>query len=532
VGFVLLVACANVANLLLARALGREKEMAIRAAFGAGRGRIVRQLLTESLVLGLCGGAVGVLLAAWSLRGIHAFGVSSLPRLGEIAIDGRALLFTFVVAVTTGVLFGLVPALRVSRVDLNSALKEAGRGASGAGAVWGRGGRTRKLLVVSELAASVMLLIGAGLLIRSFANLQAVHLGFAPRNVLSFELTMSGGRYNDRQAVLATYRQLWDRLDRLPGAVASGGITAFPLTQSAAWTPITIEGRTMLPGEKFVNADERVTGWRYFEAMRIPLRAGRFFDEQDTLENPRVAIIDERLAHEYFPAQDPIGQRMTAGGPGPDARWLTIVGVVGRVKHDSLDSDPRIAFYVPQTQVPSRAMTVIVRSGGEPAALASGVRQAVRALDPDLPLYRVRTVDEIVNRSLARRRFSMLLLTMFAAFALALASVGVYGVLACLVSQGSREIGIRVALGATRGRILGLILRRGFVLAASGVALGLGGAFVLTRFMRGLLFGIPATDWLTFAATSAVLVLVALAASYIPARRAARVDPIVTLRCE
>jgi len=417
-------------------------------------------------------------------------------------------------------------------VDLNAALKEAGRGSAGAGAVWGRGRRTRKLLVVSELAVSVMLLIGAGLLIRSFASLQAVHPGFTPRNVLSFELTMSGRKYNDRQAVLAAYRQLWDRLDTLPGAVAAGGITAFPLTQSAAWTPITIEGRTMLPGEKFINADMRTTGWRYFQAMRIPLRAGRFFNEQDTTDSPRVAIIDERLAREYFPGQDPIGRRMTAGGPGPNAPWLTIVGVVGRVKHDSLDSDPRIAFYVPHTQFPSRAMTVIVQSGGEPTALASSVRKVVRGLDPDLPLYRVRAVDEIVDQSLSRRRFSMLLLTVFAGFALALASVGIYGVLAYLVSQGSREIGIRVALGATRGRILGLILRQGFVLAVSGVAVGLAGAFALTRFMRSLLFGIAPTDWLTFAATPALLVLVALGASYIPARRAARVDPIVTLRCE
>jgi predicted permease len=313
---------------------------------------------------------------------------------------------------------------------------------------------------------------------------------------------------------------------------ASGGISAFPLTQSASWTPITIEGRTPPPGEKFINADERVVAWRYFEAMRIPLEAGRFFNEQDTLDHPRVAVIDERLAREFFPGLAPLGRRMTAGGPGPEAPWITIVGVVGRVKHDSLDSDPRIAFYVPHTQAPARALTLVVRTPAAPEALAGAVGKSVRAIDPDLPLYRVRSVESIVGQSLARRRFTMLLLGVFAAFALALASVGVYGVLAYLVSQGTREIGIRVALGATSRRILGLVLRQGAVLALAGIGTGLVGAFALTRFMRSLLFGIAPTDWLTFAATPALLFLVTLAAGWLPARHAARVDPTVTLRCE
>jgi predicted permease len=532
VGLVLLVACANVANLLLARALGRQRELAVRAAFGAGRGRLVRQLLAESLLLGACGGAAGVLVAWWGLKAIEIFAVRSLPRLDAIAIDGRVLAFTAVVSVVTGLLFGLVPALRASRMDLNAALKESGRGAAGSGSVWGHGRRTRQALVVAELALSVTLLVGAGLLIRSFSSLQAVHPGFTPRGLLSFELTMTGRKYNDRVAVLGAYRQLWDRLDTLPGVTASGGVSAFPLTQSASWTPITIEGRTPGPGEKFINADERVVAWHYFEAMRIPLRAGRFFSGQDTAENARVAIIDERFAREYFNGQDPVGRRMTAGGPAPGAPWLTIVGVVGRVKHDSLDSDPRIAFYLPHTQLPGRALTLVVRTSGAPEALSRAAGKAVRAIDPDLPLYRVRTVDAIVDQSLARRRFSMLLLGVFAAFALVLASVGVYGVLTYLVSQGAREIGIRVALGATRGRIAALVLRQGVVLAGVGVAIGLAGAFALTRSMRSLLFGIAPTDWLTFSAAPALLVAVALVASWLPARRAARVDPMVTLRCE
>jgi predicted permease len=360
-----------------------------------------------------------------------------------------------------------------------------------------------------------------------------VHPGFTARGLLSFELTMTGRKYNDRPAVLGAYRQLWERLDALPGVTESGGITAFPLTQSAAWTPITIEGRTRPPGERFINADMRVVAWKYFEAMRIPLLAGRPFDERDTLEAPRVAVIDQRLAREYFPGQDPVGRRMTAGGPGPDAPWLTIVGVVGRVKHDSLDSDPRIAFYVPHTQFSARAMTMVVRSAaGAPEALAGAVGKAVRSIDPDLPLYRVRTVESIVDRSLARRRFTMLLLAGFAAIALLLASVGVYGVLAYLVSQGTREIGIRAALGASSGRLAGLVLARGAVLGVFGVAAGLGAALGLSRFVRALLFGVAPTDWLTFTAVPGVLIAVTLTASYLPARRAARVDPAITLRCE
>jgi predicted permease len=532
VGFVLLVACANVANLLLARAVGRQKEVAVRTAFGASRGRIVRQLLTESVLLAFCGGAAGILFAVWSLDWIRVLGPKSIPRLAEIGIDWRVLLFTLLVSVLTGMLFGLVPALRVSRVDLNATLKETGRESGGINAMWGRGRHTRRLLVVAELALSVVLLIGAGLLIRSFANLHDVHPGFQTRGLLTFELTMASRRYNTPQVVLSTYRDLWDRLEHLPGVTTVGGTNALPLTQSYAWTPITIEGRTPAAGEKFINADERVVGWRYFEAMGIPLRSGRFFNEQDTATNQPVVMIDEHMARQFWPNEGPVGKRIRRGGPTSGAPWLVIVGVVGRVKHDALDSDPRIAFYLPHTQAPARAMTVVVRTGTEPAALTSAVKKAIRELDADLPMYRVRTLEEIVDQSLARRRFSTVLLGIFAGLALALAAVGTYGVLAYVVSQGTRDLGIRIALGASGRRIVRLVLWQGVVLALVGVGAGLVGAFALTRFMSSLLFGVAATDAATFTAIPCALIVVALLASYIPARRAARVDPIVSLRCE
>jgi predicted permease len=530
VGCVLLVACANIANLLLARAVARKKEIAVRAAFGAGRARIVRQMLTESVVLALGGGVLGVLLAAWSVDWIHVLGPKSVPRIQDIGIDGRVLAFTLLISLVTGILFGLIPALRVARIDLSSTLNEAGRGATGAGVLWGRGHNVRRLLVVSELALSVVLLIGAGLLIRSFANLQHVRPGFNPRNLLSFELTLSGRKYSDVEATLATYRRLWERLEHLPGAASAGGISALPLTRTFAWTPITIEGRTPLAGEKFINADERIVGGNYFQAMEIPLLKGRLFQEQDTAANPKVAIIDENMAQQYWPNQNPVGRRFHR--VQSDVPWYTIVGVVGQVKHDTLDSDPRIAFYLPHTQYPTRAMTVVMRCRPDPGPFSAAVKQAVRDLDAELPLYNLRTMEQFVDESLARRRFSMLLLGIFAGLALALSAIGVYGVMAYLVSQGTREIGIRIALGASRRGILGFIVRQGMVLAAAGVAIGLAAAYVLTRFMSSLLFGITATDAPTFSMIPLLLILVALAASYIPARRAARVDPMVSLRCE
>ena len=532
VGFVLLIACANVANLLLSRAVARQQEIAVRTALGASRWHIVRQLLTESVLLSLCGGAVGMFICLLSVKWIYILGTKSIPRLPDVGIDGRVLLFTLVLSLFSGILFGLSPALRISRLDLNSTLKDMSRGASGTSAVWGRGNSVRRLLVISELALSMVLLIGAGLLIRSFARLQDVLPGFNPRGVLTFDLTMTGRKYNDKQTILNTYRQLWERLEHLPGANAAGGVTSLPLSQAFAWTPITVEGRTPLPGEKFLNADERLVGGHYFEAMGIPLRRGRFFTDQDDTTKPIVVIVDEYMADQLWPGQDPIGKRIHIVELQSKDSWQTVVGVAGRVKQDSLDSNPRIAFYLPHTQFPTRAMTVALRGSTDPSAMVTAVKNELRNLDPDLPMYYVRTMRQRVDESLARRRFSMLLLGVFASFALVLATIGIYGLMAYLVTQGTREIGIRMALGASQRNVLSLVVRQGMALAFSGVFIGLATAFLLTRLIRSLLFGVEATDPITFAAISLLLLLIALLASYIPAQRATRIDPMVSLRCE
>jgi predicted permease len=532
VSFVLLIACANVANLMLSRAVARQQEIAVRTALGATRWHILRQLLTESVLISLCGGVLGIFICLVSVKWMHILGTKSIPRLQDVGIDGRVLLFTLVLSLLSAILFGLVPAMRVSRLDLNSTLKDASRGSAGTSAVWGHGNNLRRLLVVSELALSVVLLIGAGLLIRSFARLQNVSPGFNPRGVLTFDLTMTGKRYGDKQSILNTYRQLWERLERSPGAIAAGGVTSLPLSEAFAWTPITVEGRIPLPGEKFLNADERLVSGHYFEAMEIPLRRGRFFNDQDDMAKPIVVIVDEYMADQLWPGQDPIGKRIhIVEFPSKDP-WQTVVGVVGRVKQDSLDSNPRIAFYVAHTQFPTRAMTVAFRSRTNSAAMLSATKSELRSLDPDLPMYHVRTMEQQVNESLAQRRFSMTLLGVFAGVALALATIGIYGVMAYLVNQGTRELGIRIALGASRRNILTLVVRQGMVLAVSGVTIGLVAAFVLTRLMRSLLFGVEATDPLTFAGISSLLGAITLFACYVPAQRAARIDPLISLRCE
>jgi predicted permease len=532
VAFVLLIACANVANLLLSRAVARQKEIAVRTALGASAMRIVRQLLTESVLLAVCGGALGVILSVLSIHWIRVLGPKSVPRLSEIGIDRGVLFFTLSLSLLSGIVFGLAPALRVANIDLRSILSDGRRGSAGTGAVWGRGNNLRRLLVISELALCVVLLIGAGLLIRSFAQLEGVAPGFNPQNVLTLELTTNSRRYKDKATVFATYRQLNERLERIPGVSAAGGITSLPLSEMFAWGPITIEGRMPPPGENFINADERIVSGHYFEAMQIPLRQGRWFNELDTSTSQKVAIIDEYFAEQYWPHEDPLGKRIRTGGLDSKEPWITIVGVAGRIKQDALDSDPRIAFYMPHSQYTTSAMNVVLRSNVAPTTLTSAIKKELRVVDPDLPIYNVRTMEDRVQDSLARRRFSMLILGLFAFLALAIATIGIYGVMAYMVSQGTREIGIRLALGATPAHILRLVVRQGMLLAAVGVGIGLIGAFTLTPLMRSLLFGVQSTDPLTFVAIAALLALIALLASYIPARRAARIDPMVSLRCE
>jgi predicted permease len=532
VSCVLLIACVNVANLLLSRALGRQKEIAVRTAVGASSGRIIRQLLTESVLLALGGGTAGILFAIFSLHWVHVLGPKSIPRLDEIGLRVDALLFTLLISVVSGILFGLAPALRVVRLDLLAMLKDADRGSAGTSALWGRGNNLRRLLVIMELSISVIVLIVAGLLLRSLVRLQQVSPGFNAAHVLTLELTMSGDKYKDPQLVRATYRQLWERLERLPGVTSAGGVSSLPLSEMFAWGPITVEGRVPPPGENFINADERVVSGHYFETMQIPLVKGRLFNDQDTADKPQVIVVDEFMAQQLWPGQEPLGKRVSFGDLASKPAWAVVVGVVGRIKQYTLDADSRIALYLPQSQHAGRAMNIVIRSGNDPAALASAVKGELRELDRDLPMYHVLTMEQRVAESLARRRFFAVLMALFAGFALALASIGIYGVMAYLVSQGTREIGIRMALGATPRSVLGLVVKQGMVLALCGVCLGVIAAFAFSRMVNGLLFGVQSTDPLTFATIALLLTLVALFASYVPARRAARIDPIISLRCE
>jgi predicted permease len=531
VGFVLLIACANVANLQLSRTVARQKEIAVRSALGATRARVIRQLLTESVLLAFCGGALGLLLAYGGIHWIRILGPQSVPRLSDVGIDVTALLFTFTISVASAILFGMAPAGRASAINVQNTLQDTGRTSAGVGALWGHGRGLRHLLVIAELALCTMLLIGAGLLIRSFQRAKDVPPGFNPQNVLTLELTMSGPKYKDKQAVWNVYHQLWQRLESLPGVTSAGAVTSLPLSQMFAWGPITVEGRVPPAGEKFINADTRMVSGNYFQAMEIPLLAGRLFNDHDVPANPGVAVVDRHMAEELWPGQDAVGKRFHIGGiDDTKAPWITIVGVVGQVKQYTLDSDSRIAFYLPHTQYPTRAMNAVVRSSTDPAAMAGTVREQIRQLDSDLPLYNVVTMEHRVDLSLARRRFAMLLLGCFAFISLTLAAIGIYGVLAYLVSQGTREIGIRMALGASRVAILRLVVSRGVMLAVGGVVIGVVGAFLLTHLMRTLLFGVAPTDPVTFCAIPFLLFVISLVATSIPARRAAQVDPAECLR--
>jgi len=532
VGCVLLIACANVANLMLSRALARQREIAVRTAVGATATRIIRQLLTESVLLAVCGGGLGIIFALISVHWTRILGPSSVPRLGDVGIRADALLFTLLISVASGILFGLAPALRVASVNLLSTLKDSERGSAGASAMWGRGNNLRRLLVIGELAMSVVVLIVAGLLLRSFARLQQVDPGFNPSNVLTLELTMSGDKYKDPQVLRSSFHELWQRLERLPGVVSAGGISSLPLSESYAWGPINVEGHVLPPGAKFLNADERVVNGHYFETMQIPLLKGRFFSDQDTADKPRVLLVDEYMAQQLWPNEDPLGKRISFGDLAATPEWATVIGVVGRVKQYALDADSRMALYISEDQYIARAMNIALRTNTDPASMASAVNHELHELDHDLPTYRVITMDQRIAESLSRRRFTTVLLALFAGLALALATVGIYGVMAYLVSQGTREIGIRMALGATQPAILRMVIRQGLALALCGVGIGLIAALAFARLVSGLLFGVRSTDPVTFGAIAILLTGVALLASYIPARRAARIDPMISLRCE
>ena len=528
VGCVLLIACANVANLLLARSTVREKEIAIRTALGAGRWRVVRQLLTESLLLAAVGGALGLFVATWGLDGLRWLDPGNIPRLQNIQIDGRVLGFTFAMTLLTGVCFGIAPALRSSRVNLSESLKEGGRSL-----VASASHRLRSLLVIGEMALSLMLLIGAGLLIRSFIRVTEVKPGFSPANVLSARLSVTGTNYQDRIRRLSLYQQVVDRVRSLPGVESAGVVSVLPLSGGFNWGSITIEGYDPAAhGQNMIQADRRIAGPGYFETMKVRLVDGRFFNEHDTKDSLGVAIIDENMARAYWPAGDAVGKRFKMGSSDSTAPWLTVVGVVGSVKQYALDTDSRVAFYMAHEQYPAGTMYITARTAVDPKSIIGVLTNEARAVDANLPVFDVRTMEQRISESLARRRFAMVSLGLFAVVAMMLAAVGIYGVMSYSVTQRTREIGIRMALGASVGGVLKLIVREAMALAGIGVAIGLAGAFAATRLLAGLLFGVSSTDPITFGAIAVILTGVALGACFVPARRAAKVDPMVALRYE
>lgn len=525
VTLVLLIACANVANLLLTRATSRQKEIAVRTALGASWKRLVRQLLTESTLLGLLGGAAGLMIAFAALQVVRSINPGNIPRLEAITLDGTVLVFTFAVSIATGILFGLAPALRAARVDLNTSLKAGGRNAQGEGGFGSSRRRLRSLLVVAEVAISLMLLIGAGLLVRSFIRLQQVSPGFEPDGVISFRLGSTARQFANRDLAIEFYRTASDALASVPGVTIRGAVTALPFTASVGWGSINVEGWTPQPGQE-LQVDQRSATADYFKTMQIPLVQGRFFTDADVPSTAQpVVIIDEKFAQRFWPAGDAIGKHLW----GDPARKLTIVGVVGTVKQYGLDVDGRPVFYRPG---PWGSYQVARTSAADPAAVARDMIRKIREIDPTITVFDVQTMNARMSASMARQRFAALMLGLFALFALILAVVGVYGVMSHLVAQGSHDIGVRMALGAERSQILGMVLRQGLELTVAGGILGLLAAIALTRVMASLLFGISTTDLVTFSAVPIMLIGTAMIASYIPARRATRVDPVVALRDE
>ena len=527
VGFVLLIACANVANLQLSRAAARHREMAIRAALGAGRMRIVRQLLTESILLSLAGAAFGIVIALWGLDLIVAAVPSDKPFWMVFTIDGRVLAFTAAVAVGTGVLFGLAPIWQAGRVDVHASLKEGSRG-SGTG---GARQRLRHSLVVAEVALSMVLLVGAALMIRTFLQLQRVDPGFDRRNVLASWVVMAGPRYDAMLSRAAFLDQVLPRLRALPGVTAAAASQAPPLSQSSSSSSFTIEGWSTRPGERLEGNWQSVTAG-YVTFLGIPMLGGRDISAQDVRDSSLVAVINKTMAEHYWAGQDAVGKRFRFGSDEPDSPWFTVIGVAGDVRHEKLGAPPEDQFYIPYTQAAYRGMMLMVRTSGEPAALAAAMRREVAAVDPQLPLFEQKTMEAMFRFSMWEQRLYGAMFGSFAAVALLLAAVGLYGVMAYMVTLRTHEIGIRMALGAQRRDMLRMVVRRGITLAALGVSIGLVGSFAVTGVLRGFLYGVSATDPLSFIGIPLVLSLVAFLASWIPARRATRVDPMLALRYE
>jgi putative ABC transport system permease protein len=521
VGCILLIACANVTNLLLSKATTRQKEIAVRMALGASRLRIVRQLLTESLLLSFVGGALGSLAGWWGVSLLIAAGSVELPNTKTVEVDYTVLAFAFAASLLAGVASGLTPALQISKSDFNESLKQDSRGATGGA----RQQRLRSLLAIFEIALALVLLAGGGLLFKSFLRLRQVDPGFKPEHVLTLELSLPKAKYSGKQAVINFFDRTFQRIGALPGVGSVGAISDIPFGGSHTNSSFTIDGQPPVPSGQEPEANMNVVGSSYFKTMSIPLRQGREFTGDDALNAPGVAVVNEALAQRYLPGESPLGKRIILGQGNYE-----IVGVVGDVKQERLSRPSSPEIYLHYLQFPTRGMNLVVRTGDDPQALIGSIRGALREIDPNQPIYSVRTMEERLSRSVTSQRFSALLLGVFAGAALLLAGVGIYGVVAYSVTERTHELGIRIALGAQPRDIFRLVVGQGLILILIGVGIGLAAAFALTRLMSGLLYGISPTDPTTFITISLLLAAVALLASYIPARRATKVDPMLSLR--
>jgi putative ABC transport system permease protein len=528
VALVLLIACANAAGLLMARASAREREIGIRAALGASRGRLIRQVLTESALLSAIAAAVGVILARVGISAIAGIGRQAFPRLAQARMDQESLLFTTGVALATGIFFGIVPALQFSQSSTYGSLKEGGRSATaGAGHQ-----RLRRLFVIAEVALSLALLIGAGLLITSFRRLQDVDPGFKADGLLTMRVVLPQARYGQPELVRAFYRRLAERISQIPGIETFGAINSLPLSGQGGSGTTTVDTTAVAPENISPEADLRVVLPGFFQAMKTPLLAGRFFDERDHETSAPVAIIDETMARSYWPGESAVGKRLKRGGRASTNPWLTVVGVVQHIHYDSLERPSRVQLYSPHAQNPAGGMSLVLRTRVPPLVMAEAIQREVMTLDADRPVYAVRTMEALLADSIMRRRIVMMLLGVFAGAALALAALGIYGVISYWVSQRTHEIGIRLALGASRGRILKMVMGQSLSILIIGIALGLAGAWALSRVLTALLFRVSPTDPWTYLTLAFALLCAGMLAGLVPAFRAVLINPIRALRQE